>query len=309
VVPVVLVDGPPPPHPTIVPNATASKTDPSPQATTLRRLPANSSSETPIDKPSAIRPPPKGECKDNPPLALPGAVVETVTITDVAELPVTFTVAGTLQTGAGDTFGVTAQVKFTVPVNDPVGVSARLNVAVWPAGMVDELDPPDGTPSVKLGAATPVPAIAIVCDPLPALSATTRFAAAAPAAVGVNVTLIVQVASGCTVAQLFVCVNPPALAPLIDTPETVSATAPLLLSTIGEELLLLPTVCEGKVNDAGAKLAPGTDTVVLTRTKMAFAFASRTIKSGFPSPFMSTACSISTERVWGVAPFGGSTAM
>jgi hypothetical protein len=236
--------------------------------TTLRRLPASRSIEAPNDKENAISPTLRGKCGPNPPLALPGAVVEMVTITDAAELPLTLTLAGTLQTGAGDTLGATAHVKFTVPVNDPVGVSARLNVAVCPAETVDELDPPDGTPIVKLGAAVPVPATAIICDPLPALSATTRFAVAAPAAVGVNVTLIVQLASGCTVAQLFACVNSPALAPLIDTPVTFNATAPELLRVIAVALLLLPTVCEGKIAEAGEKLVPATDAVVLITVKM-----------------------------------------
>ena len=87
--------------------------------------------------------------------AVPPALVETVTFTGVAELPVTLTDAGTLQTGAGVTVGVILQARFTTPLNDPAGVSAKLNVAVLPAEIVDEL-PPVPIPIVKSGVAVAV---------------------------------------------------------------------------------------------------------------------------------------------------------
>jgi hypothetical protein len=104
-----------------------------------------------------------------PPLAVPDAVVLTVTVTEVAKFPVTLTELGTLQTGAGVAGGVTLQVRFTVPLNDPAGVSAKLNVALCPAEIVDELDPPDPMPNVNPGA-IPVPLRLIICGELNALS-------------------------------------------------------------------------------------------------------------------------------------------
>ena len=52
---------------------------------------------------------------------------------------------------AGVTAGVMAQLRFTVPVNDPVGASARLKLAVFPALTVWEVDEPDGRLRVKPG--------------------------------------------------------------------------------------------------------------------------------------------------------------
>ena len=106
----------------------------------------------------------------NGPLLEPSAaVVEIVTVTGVAELPVTFTDAGTLQIGAGVTVGLMLQAKFTIPLNDPAGVSDKLKIAVPPAEIVDEL-PPVGIPIVKSGAAIPVPLRAITCGELDAPS-------------------------------------------------------------------------------------------------------------------------------------------
>jgi len=137
-----------------------------------------------------------GKLADGPLPAPPDAVVETFTVTEVAELPVTLTELGTLQNGAGETTGAILHVKLTVPLKDPAGVSAKLNVAVLPAEIVDELDPPAAMPKVKSGPLIPVPETTTVCEPVPALSATIRFALTAPAAVGARITLIVQLASG-----------------------------------------------------------------------------------------------------------------
>ena len=90
-----------------------------------------------------------GNLADGPLPAPPDAVVETFTVTEVAELPVTLTELGTLQNGAGETTGAMLHVKLTVPLKDPAGVSAKLNVAVPPAVIVEELDPPDAMPKVK----------------------------------------------------------------------------------------------------------------------------------------------------------------
>ena len=81
------------------------------------------------------------------------AVVPTCTATVCGPVPVICTEDGTLQVGAGVTVGVMAQLKFTVPVNDPVGVMARLKLAVCPALTVWEVGEPEAAPSEKPGAA------------------------------------------------------------------------------------------------------------------------------------------------------------
>lgn len=122
-----------------------------------------------------------------------GAVVATVTVTDAGELPLKLTELGMLQVGASLGDGVIAQVKFTVPLKAPVGVRVRLNVAVFPADTVAELDPPDAMPQVKPGAAVPVPVRLTIWGELIALSVIRTVAFRVPAACAVNVTAIVQV--------------------------------------------------------------------------------------------------------------------
>jgi hypothetical protein len=64
-------------------------------------------------------------------LAVPAAVVPTLTVSVCVPLPVICTEElDRVQVGAGATTGVIAQVKFTVPVNDPVGAMATLKLAV-----------------------------------------------------------------------------------------------------------------------------------------------------------------------------------
>jgi hypothetical protein len=57
------------------------------------------------------------------------------------------------QVGAGVSVGVMAQLRFTVPENDPVGAKAKLKLAVCPALMVWEVGDPEPAPMVKSGAA------------------------------------------------------------------------------------------------------------------------------------------------------------
>lgn len=198
--------------------------------------------------------------------AVAGAVVATVTVTGVAMPPVRFTEPGKLQVGAGVSAGVMLHVRFTVPLNDPTGVTVKLNVALFPAVMVDELDDPDAGPIVESGAAAPVPDTTTCCEPLPALSATIRFALAPPAAVGTNVTVMVQLANGSIVVQLLVCLNSLASTPPNVTLVSFNATAPVLVSATGVGLLLVPTVCAPKVTEAGENFVPGTGTVELRST-------------------------------------------
>ena len=65
-----------------------------------------------------------------------GTVVPTLTLTDCVKLLLICTEAGRLQVGAGLTTEAMAQLKFTVPLNDPVDSNATVKLAVDPAFMV-----------------------------------------------------------------------------------------------------------------------------------------------------------------------------
>lgn len=129
------------------------------------------------------------------------AVVATFTVAVCGPLPLICNMLGKLQVGAGVTAGLMAQVRFTVPVNDPIGAKTRLKLAVCPVVIVCEVGDPGAGATVKSVA---IPETTTACEFVPALSATIRFALAAPAAVGANITLIEQLVSGSTVVQLFV---------------------------------------------------------------------------------------------------------
>jgi hypothetical protein len=133
-------------------------------------------------------------CEIDPPV--PAALVDTFAFTAAAVPWVTLTEAGTVQIGAGVTAGVIAQLRLTVPLNDPAGVTARLKDAVCPAVMVAEFADPVVGAMAKSGAAVAVPDKARLCGLLSALSAIFRPAVALPAAVGLKTTLMVQLAPG-----------------------------------------------------------------------------------------------------------------
>lgn len=85
-----------------------------------------------------------------------GAVVVTVTVKPEAELPETFTLVGpTVQVDAGVGF---EQDNATAPENPFIGVTCKLNVAVSPAAMDTEVDPPVTAASWKF-VAVPVTAM------------------------------------------------------------------------------------------------------------------------------------------------------
>jgi hypothetical protein len=66
-----------------------------------------------------------------------GAVVPTVTVTGCAVLPLICTEElEKPHVGAGLTGGLRLQLRLTVPVNDPDGVTTKLNIALCPALMV-----------------------------------------------------------------------------------------------------------------------------------------------------------------------------
>ena len=58
-----------------------------------------------------------------------------------------------MHVGAGVTVGVIAQLRLTVPVNDAIGASARVKLAVCPALMVCDVGDPEPASIVKSGGA------------------------------------------------------------------------------------------------------------------------------------------------------------
>jgi hypothetical protein len=99
---------------------------------------------------------------------------------------------GTVHKGSGVTAGVIAQLRLTVPLNDPAGVTARSKDAVCPAAIVAELEEPDAGPIEKPGRDAPVPESAISCGLPVALSVIVTAPTRLPAAFGVKVTDIWQ---------------------------------------------------------------------------------------------------------------------
>jgi len=93
-----------------------------------------------------------------------GAVVSTVAVTGWLPLPVICTEEfDKLQVGAGVTDGVMAQLRLTVPVNPPDGVTSKLNFALCPALMVCEVGDPEAGPIVKSGAACTTSVTVVLC--------------------------------------------------------------------------------------------------------------------------------------------------
>src|SRR5437763_48196 len=92
-----------------------------------------------------------------------------------------------------------AHARATADLSPPVGVMVTVNMRVFPAFTFCV---PAGPGNAKSGAAVPFPLSATVCGLPPALSATDSVPVRAPEAVGVKVTLIVQLASAAKVAGL-----------------------------------------------------------------------------------------------------------
>ena len=98
----------------------------------------------------------------------------------------------------------------------------------------------------------PVPEIATDCGLPAALSAIETEALRDPEAVGVNVTLMAQLAPAARVLpQVFVCAKSPAFAPVMLMLLMVSSAEPLLVSVIGCAALVEFWFCVAKVRVAG----------------------------------------------------------
>jgi hypothetical protein len=90
-------------------------------------------------------------------LLVTGVVVPIFTVTDCVALPLICTdELDSVHVGAGVTAGVIAQLRLTVPANDPVPAMAKLNLAVCPALIVCEVGDPEAAPMVKSGGASTI---------------------------------------------------------------------------------------------------------------------------------------------------------
>jgi hypothetical protein len=159
-------------------------------------------------------------------------------------------------------------VTATPPVLDAVTVCAGLVVpTVW-LGKVSDV----GIIVIVPVCVAPVPVRPTACGLPVALSAILIEAVRVPAAVGLNVTLIVQFAVAASDAgQVLVWAKSPALVPVTLTLVIVNAALPLLVSVMLCAALVVPTVCELKVKLVGASvtagpLAPVTVPVAVTVT-------------------------------------------
>ena len=103
-----------------------------------------------------------------------------------------------------------------------------------------------------------MPVNATVCGEPAALSATLTFALTEPLAVGVNVTLIVQLEPLVSVEpQVFVCPKLLELAPVIVTAMPVMVAVPLFVSVMGDDALVVESVPSVSVSDVGENVATG----------------------------------------------------
>lgn len=145
-----------------------------------------------------------------------------------AELPVTFNDDGETEQVAA--VGTPLHDRLTDPLNPEAGESCKLYVAVWPAVIVDEVDPPLAAPSDK---SVPEPLRETVCGLPAAVSEMLRVAIRAPVADGVNVTLTWQFDPAATVVpQVFVSAKSLLFAPPIEIPLMLNAPVPVFLTLI-----------------------------------------------------------------------------
>jgi hypothetical protein len=139
-----------------------------------------------------------------------GAVVATITVTDCVPLPLICTdELERLQVGAGLTTGVMAQLRLTVPVKAPDGVTTKLNVAFCPALISSEVGDPDAGVILKSGAAVPIPDKGTACGLPGTLSLMVREPVRLPVALGVKSTEIRQVLPDASDMQVLVSAKSP----------------------------------------------------------------------------------------------------
>ena len=140
-------------------------------------------------------------------------------------------------------------VNVTVPLKPSCEESVSVSLAV-PPGVLTVRFCDDVVTSTEV----PVPLNATVCGESVALSVTLTVPARVPAAVGVKVMEIVQLAAAVRLApQVFVSAKSPEAA--IDV--TLIAALPVFVSVIVWAELVEPTACAVKVRLAGVKAATG----------------------------------------------------
>ena len=139
-------------------------------------------------------------------------------------------------------------VSAAVPGFVNVTFCAALTLMVWvPKLKVDELSVAAG-----VDVAAPVPVSPMFWGLPGPLSATLTDAVLEPVPVGLNVTVIVQLAPLATeLPQVFVCAKSPGFAPASVMPVTDRAAVPLLVNVLDCAVLVLPTVWLGKTRLVG----------------------------------------------------------
>src|SRR5580698_259575 len=165
--------------------------------------------------------------------------VERVNVDVAAVVPLRVTEVGlTVQV---ESSGAPEQVRVTVPVKPPCGVTVRVKFSLNPLATV--------LPPVKaIEKSSPVPCRVMVWVPLTALSVMVMVAVRVPPAVGLNVAPIAQFAPPATEApQVLVTTKSPALAPDTAMLDTVNAAPPLLVSVTDCPALVEPTTWPLKV--------------------------------------------------------------
>src|SRR5580658_8316785 len=106
----------------------------------------------------------------------------------------------------------------------------------------------------ELSCARPTPLSMMVCGLPETLSLILMNPIRVPPAVGVKVTLAVQLPPGCKdEGQLLVCEKSAPLGPLMPIDEIATAALPVFSSRTGNGLLELPTVSGAKLSDGGLK--------------------------------------------------------
>ena len=185
-----------------------------------------------------------------------------VKVTEIEQLALTAKLAPQLVVSA-------KSPEFVPPIMMVLMVSGAVpllvSVTVWaaadrPSAVAGKVRLAGDTPAV--GTPTPVPARDAVCvepETFPALSVTVRVAVRLPAALGVNVTAIVQLPPAATLlAQVFVSAKSLELAPLMVMLAMVRAAVPELMTvTVWAALVALRFVLP-KVTVVGERAAAGT---------------------------------------------------
>lgn len=107
-------------------------------------------------------------------------------------------------------------------------VLLRVTTCAAPLAKVSDVGESEATGTAV---AAPVPATTMLCEAVLELSVTVRLAERAPAAVGVKLTVMVQLVLTATLEpQVLVCEKSPGLVPMKAMPDMVSAAVPVLVS-------------------------------------------------------------------------------